>query len=31
MIGNFINAIISFIMVGLVLFFVVKAAGKKAE
>ncbi len=31
MIGNFINAIISFLMVGIVLFFVVRAAGKKAE
>lgn len=31
MIGNFINALVSFIMVGTVLFFVVKAAGKKAD
>ncbi len=31
MIGNFLNAIISFIMVGIVLYFVVKAAGKKSE
>jgi large conductance mechanosensitive channel len=31
MIGKFINAIVSFLMVGIVLFFVVKAAGKKAE
>ncbi len=30
-IGNFINAILSFIIVGTTLFFVVKAAGKKAE
>jgi len=30
-IGNFINAIFSFIIVGTALFFVVKAAGKKAE
>lgn len=31
MIGKFLNAVISFIMVGTVLFFVVKAAGKKPE
>jgi large conductance mechanosensitive channel len=31
MIGNFINALISFITIGMVLFFLVKAAGKKAE
>jgi large conductance mechanosensitive channel len=31
MIGKFINAVVSFLMVGIVLFFVVKAAGKKAE
>ena len=31
MIGNFLNAVISFIMVGIVLYFVVKAAGKKSE
>ncbi len=30
-IGNFINAVINFIMVGTVLFFLVKAAGKKGE
>lgn len=30
-IGNFINAIVNFAMVGTVLFFLVKAAGKKAE
>lgn len=30
-IGNFLNAIINFVMVGLVLFFLVKAAGKKSE
>lgn len=30
-IGNFINAVLSFLIVGTVLFFVVKAAGKKAE
>lgn len=31
MIGNFINALISFIIIGLVLFAIIKAAGKKAE
>lgn len=31
MIGNFINALVSFIMVGMVLFFLIKAAGKKSE
>lgn len=31
MIGNFINAVLSFIIVGIVLFFLIKAAGKKAE
>lgn len=31
MIGNFLNAVVSFIMVGVVLYFVVKAAGKKAD
>lgn len=30
-IGNFINAILSFIIVGTALFFVVKAAGKNVE
>ena len=30
-IGNFINAVINFIMVGTVLFFLVKAAGNKGE
>ena len=30
-IGNFINAIVNFIMVGIVLFFLMKSAGKKAE
>jgi large conductance mechanosensitive channel len=30
-VGNFINAIINFIMVGTVLFFLVRAAGKKGE
>ena len=31
MIGNFINSIVSFILVGIVLFFMIKAAGKKSE
>ena len=31
LIGNFINAVINFIFVGIVLFFLIKAAGKKAE
>lgn len=31
MIGKFINALISFILVGTVLFFLIKAAGKKGE
>ena len=30
-IGNFISAIFNFVVIGLVLFFLVKAAGKKAE
>jgi large conductance mechanosensitive channel len=30
-IGNFINAVIGFIILGLILFSLVKAAGKKAE
>lgn len=30
-VGNFINAIVNFVMVGTVLFFLVKAAGKKGE
>jgi large conductance mechanosensitive channel len=30
-IGNMLSAIFNFLMVGIVLFFVVKAAGKKAE
>lgn len=30
-IGNFINAIVNFVMVGTVLFFLVRAAGKKTE
>ena len=31
LIGNFINAVINFIFVGIVLFFLIKAAGKKQE
>lgn len=31
MIGKFINALVSFILVGTVLFFLIKAAGKKGE
>ncbi len=30
-VGNFINAVINFLLVGTALFFVVKAAGKKPE
>jgi large conductance mechanosensitive channel len=30
-VGNFINAIVNFAIVGTVLFFLVKAAGKKGE
>lgn len=30
-IGNFINAVINFIFVGIVLFFLIKAAGSKGE
>lgn len=30
-VGNFINAVVNFVMVGTVLFFLVKAAGKKGE
>lgn len=30
-VGNFINAVLNFVIVGTVLFFLVKAAGKKAE
>jgi len=30
-VGNFINAIVNFVVVGTVLFFVVKAAGQKPE
>lgn len=30
-IGNFLNAIINFVIIGTVLFMMIKAAGKKAE
>lgn len=30
-VGNFINAVLNFVIVGTVLFFLVKAAGKKTE
>ncbi len=30
-VGNFINAVVNFAVVGTVLFFIVKAAGKKPE
>ncbi len=31
MIGNFINAILNFVIVGIVLFMLIKSAGKKSE
>ena len=31
MIGNFLNAVVNFAIVGTVLFFLIKAAGKKGE
>ena len=31
MVGNFINAVLNFLIIGFVLFFLIKAAGKKAE
>jgi large conductance mechanosensitive channel len=31
MIGNFINAVVGFFIIGIVLFMIIKAAGKKAE
>lgn len=31
MVGNFINAVLNFIIIGLALFFLIKAAGKKSE
>lgn len=30
-VGNFINAVVNFVIIGVVLFFLIKAAGKKAE
>ena len=30
-IGNFINAVVNFVIIGIGLFFLIKAAGKKAE
>lgn len=30
-VGNFINAVVNFVIVGTVLFFLIKAAGKKGE
>lgn len=31
MVGNFINAVVNFLIVGTVLFFLIKSAGKKSE
>jgi large conductance mechanosensitive channel len=31
MVGNFINALLNFVIIGLALFFLIKAAGKKTE
>lgn len=31
MLGNFLNALINFLLIGIVLFMLIKAAGKKAE
>ncbi len=31
LIGNFLNAVINFLIVGITLFFIIKAAGKKSE
>ena len=31
MLGNFLNAVINFVIIGLVLFMLIKAAGKKPE
>lgn len=31
MLGNFLNALINFLLIGIVLFMLVKATGKKAE
>jgi len=30
-VGNFLNAVVNFVIVGIVLFMLIKAAGKKAE
>jgi large conductance mechanosensitive channel len=30
-VGNFINAVVNFVLIGTVLFFLIKAAGKKPE
>jgi large conductance mechanosensitive channel len=30
-VGNFLNAIVNFVLIGTVLFFLIKAAGKKGE
>lgn len=30
-VGNFLNAVVNFVIVGTVLFFLIKAAGKKSE
>lgn len=31
MVGKFVNAVVNFLIVGIVLFFLIKAAGKKTE
>ncbi|MBN8680753.1 MAG: large conductance mechanosensitive channel protein MscL [Chitinophagales bacterium] len=31
LVGNFMNAVINFLIIGIVLFMLIKAAGKKAE
>jgi large conductance mechanosensitive channel len=31
LVGNFINAVVNFLIIGVVLFMLIKAAGKKAE
>ncbi|MBL7810306.1 MAG: large conductance mechanosensitive channel protein MscL [Saprospiraceae bacterium] len=31
LVGNFLNAVINFLIIGIVLFMLIKAAGKKAE
>ncbi len=30
-VGNFLNAVVNFVIIGTVLFFLIKAAGKKSE